>query len=247
MFPIKKIVLAVFLLCFYVQGQQEFYELRSYELTFRRDSNILHNYLKDALIPAMERQGVEAIGVFREWRVMPDRIYVLIPYESMEQFLKIKNGLINDEVYVDSARPYLKAKVEEFPFRDYTSSFFIAFAGMPKIAKPDDSARFFELRTYLSYNEDALRRKVKMFNESEFEIFEEVGLNPLFFGEQLIGEGMPSLTYFLAFESFEKHQESWVKFLRHPEWIRILNLEEYSNTVSHIETKYLERLPYSKL
>ncbi|NAY90808.1 NIPSNAP family containing protein [Muricauda sp. JGD-17] len=243
----KKIALLIFFLCFFAQGQQELYELRTYELAFGKDANILHDYLENAFIPAMERQGLENIGAFKEWKAMPDKIYVLIPYESMEEFENIKHGISSDSEYLDAAEPYLNAEVDEFPINHYKSSFFKAFAGMPKIVKPGENVKLFELRTYLGYNEDALRRKVKMFNDHEFEIFEEVGFKPLFFGEKLIGDDMPSLTYFLAFESFEKHQESWAKFLQHPEWIRILHLDEYANTVSHIETEYLERLPYSKL
>ena len=247
MFPTKRIVFLIALMCFFVRGQQEFYELRTYELTFRKNADILHNYLKDAFIPAMERHGVADIGAFKEWRVMPEKIYLLIPYESMQQFEKIKRDLSSDEIYVAAAKPYLKANEVDFPISSYKSSFFLAFSEMPKIVKPKENVNLFELRTYLAYNEDALRRKVKMFNDHEFEIFEAVGLNPLFFGEQFIGDNNPSLTYFLGFESYEKHAESWSKFLNHPEWKRILGLEEYANTVSHIISEYLVRLPYSKL
>ncbi len=247
MFSFKKFTLLFVLMCFFAHGQQEFYELRTYELTFRKNADILHKYLKDALIPALERQGIQNVGAFKQWRAMPEKIYVLIPYSSMEQFEKIKRDLLSDEAYATAAESYFKTSETDFPVSKYSSSFFLAFAGMPEIVKPKENVTFFELRTYLAYNEDALRRKVKMFNDHEFEIFEEVGLDPLFFGEQFIGNDMPSLTYFLGFESFEKREESWVQFLDHPEWKRIVALDEYASTVSHIYTEYLERLPYSKL
>ncbi len=105
----------------------------------------------------------------------------------------------------------------------------------------------FELRIYESYSEDALRRKVKMFNDSEFEIFEDVGLPMVFFGANISGDQMPCLTYLLAFKDMEAHKEAWSKFGPHPEWQRIIKLEEYANTVSSITRIFLKPVDYSQL
>ena len=96
-------------------------------------------------------------------------------------------------------------------------------------------------------NEDALRRKVKMFNDHEFAIFEEVGLPMVFFGDNIAGSQMPCLTYLLGFKDQKAHEEAWARFGPHPEWQRILKLEEYANTVSEIYRVFLNPLPYSQL
>ena len=189
-------------------GQSQIYELRVYELDFFRPAEVLHTYLEKALIPALNRQGVQHVGVFEE------------------------SG---------------EALQDQITYTRYESSFIRSASGFPALEKPAGDSELFELRIYESYNEDALRRKVKMFNDSEFEIFEEVDLPMVFFGENISGHQMPCLTYLLAFKDKAHHAEAWSKFGAHPEWQRILKLEEYANTVSQITRVFLKPLPYSQL
>ena len=45
-------------------GQKEYYELRTYSIPFNGSEQALHDYFEDALLPALNRSGVENIGVF---------------------------------------------------------------------------------------------------------------------------------------------------------------------------------------
>jgi hypothetical protein len=84
------------------------------------------------------------------------------------------------------------------------SSLLAAFEGMPKMEVPAATAgnkpRIFELRTYESHSKKANKKKIEMFNKGEIAIFRRTGLQPVFFGETLIGTKMPNLTYLLVFE-----------------------------------------------
>ena len=86
-----------------------------------------------------------------------------------------------------------------------------------------------------------------MFNDSEFAIFDDVGLNTVFFGANISGNQMPCLTYLLAFKDKEEHQQAWSKFGPHPEWQRIIKLEEYKNVMNDISRVFLKPLAYSQL
>ena len=86
-----------------------------------------------------------------------------------------------------------------------------------------------------------------MFNDSEFDIFDEVDLPMVFFGSNIAGENMPCLTYMLAFRDLESHKKAWASFLDHPEWKRIVALEEYANTVDNIIRVFLKPTQYSQL
>ena len=246
---IKKIVLILTLLystVFY--AQREMYELRIYELKFGKPENVLHDYIKNALMPALERQGIDNVGVFEEvGDALPKKIYLFIPYENMAVYQKTYEALKNDMVFENASKAYNETDEQNFPYVSYSTAFFIAFKGFPKVVKPMDDTTVFELRTYESYNEDAFQRKVKMFNESELQIFKDVGLKPVFFGERIAGNYMPNLTYMLAFKDMKEHDDTWKKFGEHPEWQRISNLPEYANTVSNIRRVFLRSLPYSKL
>lgn len=229
-------------------AQEQVYELRTYELDFFKPADVLHTYFEDALLPALNRQGIENIGVFEETsESLPKKIYLLIPYENIQSFLKSKSTLEQDKKYVSDAASYLKAPETKIPYNRIRSNLIQSSTGFPKLTKPEGEANLFELRIYESHNEDALRRKVKMFNDSEFKIFEEVGLPMVFFGANIAGEQMPCLTYLLGFKDKAAHAEAWSKFGPHPEWQRIIKLEEYANAMNDITRVFLKPLSYSQL
>ncbi len=229
-------------------AQEQVYELRTYELEFFRSAEILHNYFEKALIPALNRQGIINVGAFEEdGESLPKKIYLLIPYSDIYQFAKSKDSLIIDSQYLDDAKDYLNATEETVPYKRYSTNLIRSSFGFPNLVKPDTVSSFYELRIYESRNEDALRRKVKMFNENEFGIFAEVGLPVVFFGENIAGSQMPCLTYMLAFKDKDSHDKGWAKFLPHPEWQRITKLEEYKNAMNDITRVFIRPLAYSQL
>jgi len=228
-------------------SQAEIYELRVYELDFFRPAEVLHTYLEKALIPALNRQGVEHIGAFEEaGEALPKKIYLVVAYDNMGAYATVTDGLRADRGYLSAAKPYFEAPEDQIAYTRYESSFIRSVTGFPALEKPADS-ELFELRIYESRNEDALRRKVKMFNDSEFQIFEEVGLPMVFFGENISGDQMPCLTYLLAFKDKAHHAEAWSEFGPHPEWQRITKLEEYADAMNDITRVFLKPLPYSQL
>ncbi len=228
--------------------QSEIYELRVYEMDFFKPEKVLHDHFQNALIPALNRQGVKHVGVFEELgEALPKKVYLLLAYSDIQAFDASESLLLKDKTYVKDADAYMKASPDEIPFKRVSSSLIRSTTGFPNLLKPLDDSGVFELRIYENYNEDALIRKVKMFNDSEFVIFEDVGLPMVFFGANITGDQMPCLTYLLAFKNMEAHKEAWSKFGPHPEWQRIIKLEEYANTVSSITRVFLKPLDYSQL
>lgn len=229
-------------------SQSEVYELRLYSMEFGKSEDILHDYFKNALIPALNRQGLENVGVFEEnGAALPKKIYLLIPHKNMQAYLDLADRLENDDQFKLDAKDYRNTTTDKIPFERYETRFIRSTWGFPKLVKPADGLVHFELRIYESYSEDALRRKLKMFNEGEFEIFEDAGLKTVFFGKNISGGQMPSLTYMLAFKNKKEYEKAWSKFGQHSDWQRISNLEEYANTVSDITRVFLNPLPYSQL
>ncbi|MCG2461055.1 NIPSNAP family protein [Flavobacteriaceae bacterium F89] len=229
-------------------AQEQFYELRTYEMAFSKPADVLHNYFKQALIPALNRQGIATVGAFEEYgESLPKKIYLLIPYDNIQAFQDSKDLLVKDAKYLQDASSYLKDSEDAIPFKRISSNLIRSTTGFPKLDKPAEKANLFELRIYESYNEDALRRKVKMFVDSEFGIFKDVGLPMLFLGSNIAGSQMPCLTYMLAFKDMNARDDAWAKFGPHPEWQRITKLEEYANAMNDITRVFLTPLPYSQL
>lgn len=229
-------------------AQHEVYEFRTYELDFFKPAAVLHNYLEKALIPALNRQGINNVGVFEETsNTLPKKIYVLIPFNNITTFQSYGDNLLNDEQYLKDAEPYLKAAPNSMPYDRINTDLIRSSKGFPNLVKPADELNLFELRIYDSHNEDALRRKVKMFDDHEFDIFAEVGMSMVFFGANIAGNKMPALTYLLAFGDMKERDAEWAKFVAHPEWIRILGLEEYANAMNEITRVFLKPLAYSQI
>jgi len=246
---IKKLAVGIILLLgAFGFSQKEIYEFREYELKFGKSAKVLHDYFEKALIPALNKQGIKNIGAFEEiGDAMPKKIYLLITYDDFEAYEKVLDNLKEDSAYLQASEVYSKTTQDNFPVERYVTSLFTAFDGMPKLVKPAEGSMVYELRTYEAYNEDAFQRKVKMFNESEFSIFDEVGLHSVFFGEKIAGPQMPCLTYLLAFKDMAERDANWAKFGPHPEWQRIVKLPEYANTVSNIYRVFLKPISYSQL
>lgn len=229
-------------------AQEEVYELRTYELEFFRPAQVLHDYFEQALIPALNRQGVAQVGVFEEYGDgLPKKIYLLIPFENIRAFQNSADLLLQDETYLNDASNYLNAPEASTAFNQITTNLIRSSHGFPKLVKPNDNAAVYELRIYTSHNENALRSKLKMFNDHEFPIFEEAGLPMVFFGQNIAGTQMPCLTYLLASKDLEANRQGWSKFIEHPEWKRIIKLEEYANNMNNIIRVFLKPLAYSQL
>ena len=232
------------------KSRPEFYELRTYILKNESQQRLVEDYLKNAAIPALNRLGSKNIGVFRELEpAEATRLYVIIPFSSLEAFLKVQENLGKDAAYNHAGTSYLNAPATEPAYERIENSLFRAFATMPKIELPEKRSRIFELRRYESSGEMAGKKKIEMFDKGEIEIFKRVGLTPVFFGEAIVGTFRPNLTYMLTFDDMDEHDRNWKTFISDPEWKRISSIPEYANAriVSKITRVFLTPTDFSQI
>lgn len=224
-----------------VEGK-ELYEVRTYEIKFRADQQLLFDYLENVLKIALQKLGVDHFLILQEYGVSdPKRIRVFINYPDVQSFMKA-HTLNSDSEYQKMATEYNALGIDKTLYERFESSLLLAFDGLPQMKGPPEGASLFELRTYEGYSEDAVRRKIKMFNEGEIDIFLKTGLHPVFFGEMIIGPYRPCLTYMLYFKDMEERDANWSKFVSHPEWKAMSGLDEYADTVSQIRRTFLKPL-----
>jgi hypothetical protein len=199
-------------------------------------------------LSANSRKKEFLLGVFETiGQPTPKELVLLIPYNDIATYGKVLKGLTKDNVFQENKVGYDAITFSRPAYTRFTSSFYFAFDGLPKLIVPEKGSQLFELRTYEGYSEDAVQRKTNMFNDGELTIFEDAGLHSVFFGSQVSGPLMPALTYMLAFKDMEERNRNWNKFSIHPEWKRISILPEYANTVSDIKRIFLKPLSYSQL
>lgn len=229
-------------------AQKEIYEWREYEIRFGSDLTQLENYFKTALIPALNKYGVKKVGVFKEWRQSePAKVYLLTPYSSLDDYLPVNTKVKTDTDYIKNSAAYNSIPADKPVYNRFTSSLMIAFDGFPAMVAPSAEPRIFELRTYEGYSEEAVRRKIKMFNDGEFPIFKRAKLNPVFFGEVIAGDKLPRLTYMLTCNNMEERDKGWSAFVADPEWKKLIADPQYANTISKISNTFLVPTSYSQV
>ncbi|MCK5401517.1 MAG: NIPSNAP family protein [Flavobacteriaceae bacterium] len=221
-------------------SEKELYELRTYELRFGSQQKLLLDYLTKVFQPVLKRIGVNHFMLFKELGDSnPTKLTALISYPNASVYLKAQN-LYTDSDYVTQAKEYHNLPQSQALYNRFSSSLLLAFDGMPKIMDAVEGASLFELRTYEGFSEDAVRRKIKMFNTEEIQLFLKTNLHPVFFGEMIAGPYRPCLTYMLNFKDMAEHDASWKSFATHPEWKAMSTKAEYANTVSNIQKVFLK-------
>jgi len=234
--------------------QREYYELRKYFMQSGPQTKLTDSYLSDALIPALNRMGMSPIGVFN-LSVGPETptLYVLIPSTSVETLVTADLKLAQDRQFMHAAEPFWNASANEPPYARIESSLMIAFEGWPKITLPASTAqhakRIFQLRTYESPTNQDHVRKVEMFHNGEFDIFQRAGFGQVFYGDSLIGPRLPNLTYMLTFGDLGEMDAKWDAFRNDPNWKKLSASPRYAfeQIVTNITNLILAPTAYSQI
>jgi len=100
----------------------------------------------------------------------------------------------------------------------------------------------------VTYYSKAAKKKIEMFNEGgEIAIFKKTGLQPVFFGETIIGPKLPNLTYMLVFDDMAMRDERWGTFGGDPDWKKLRANPAYKDAVSNTTDIILRPAQYSQI
>ena len=234
----------------------EYYELRRYRLRRGPQQQLVDVYMRDALVPALQRAGAGPIGVFNV-TIGADNptVHLLITYRTLDAFSSMSARLAADAAYQTAGAAYLNAVAASPAFVRIESSLMRAFDSMPALALPFGGgeagrrARIFELRVYESHSENASRKKIGMFDNGEIAIFRKAGLQPVFFGNTLIGHNLPNLAYMLVYEDMAARDRQWAAFAADPEWRKLSTTPGLTDPdiVTSISNTYLRPTAYSQI
>ncbi|MES2596844.1 MAG: NIPSNAP family protein [Verrucomicrobiota bacterium] len=199
----------------------EYVEIRKYLVTSPEKQAMLETYLKDAAIPALNRVGVQQVGVFLPEKQEPKPVvYVVLRHASLEQFAKSAE-LLTDSAVGQAGAAYLDTPATDAIYERVESWLTRGIEGMPAVSIPAKGSQLYQLRVYESHSEKAGKKKIEMFNMGELAIFKRCGLNAVFFGETIVGPLMPNLTYMLAFPDTAAKDQAWNTFRGDPDWAKL--------------------------
>lgn len=240
----------------YGQGQsKDFYEMKVYHIENPEQEKRLDVYLENAYLPALHNAGISNVGVFKpiisDEKEAGKKVYVLVPYTSLEEFLELPKKLERDQEYLSSGADYIDAEHSNPPYLRYETSLMRAFSGMPNFQLPKlqgpKKDRVYELRSYESATEKQYLNKVKMFNDGEIEIFDRLGFNAVFYAEVIAGANMPNLVYMTTFENMDSEKAHWKAFGSDPQWGKMKVMDEFQNNTSRNDTRLLYPTDYSDI
>lgn len=232
--------------------KRDIYELKTYHIENADQAAMLDSYLEKAYLPAAHRQGIKSVGVFKPIASQADagkKVYVLTPYKSMKELMKMEAKLAKDPVYQTGGAAYIQAAFDHPSYRRIETAILQAMTGQPKFAASQLNSpkkdRIYELRSYEAATEQLYKQKVKMFNSGEMGIFTRLGFNPIFYAETIAGADMPNLMYLTTHENMEKRDANWKAFGADYKWAEMKEMAEYKNTVSRNDTRLLYPTDYS--
>ncbi|QHS51834.1 NIPSNAP family protein [Edaphobacter sp. 12200R-103] len=233
-------------------GTREYYQLRKYTLRSGPQAKLTDQFFSGALIPALNRLSLSPIGAFKvTFGPQTPTTYLLIPGTNLETVANVDLLLAKDEVFLKAAEPFWSAPAKEPPFERIESTLLKAFEGYPKVTPPTpkNPKRIFQLRTYESPTPADHIRKVEMFHQGEFRIFEKSGCGNVFFSDALVGPNLPKLTYMLTFPDMEALETGWQKFFADPDWKKLTGNPRYNfePIVSNVDSLILAPAPYSQI
>ena len=228
-------------------ASRDMYEFKIYRFSGGGGVNQLKKYYTEAVIPYLSKRGA-VVGAFSEYsKEEPPKVYILHAYKGPGEYWDAVQEMKTDQAYLQAAKSYFNLPATQPVFERYETMLMQAFASIPQLKMPDKNRGLFELRIYESYNEDAYRRKVKMFDDEELPLFEKVGLHPLFFGELMAGSDMPALVYMLWFKDMQEREANWEKFRVSDEWNTMRDKEIYADTVSKVRKIFLTPMDFSQI
>ncbi len=228
---------------------KQYLELKLYKMASAEKRKAFVDFLAKAAIPAWERLGIKPVGVFEFLDDSSPDLYVLLPAASADILLSANDRLMADAEFLKAGAAVLGAPKSDPAYQRVESTLMLAFDGVPTVRTPaKGDERVFRLRIYESHNAERAKKKIEMFNTAgELDVFVKNGLNPVFFGESLVGSKLPNLTYMLGFDTKEAGEAAWAKFLASPGWTKLKKDPAYKDTVSGITNIFLRPAACSQI
>jgi hypothetical protein len=227
------------------------FELRYFRMRNGNQMQRTSDFLSKTLQPALQRAGAQPMGFFNALigEQSPFAL-TLVSYPSLAAVEEVWDKLVSDKAFQKGADEY--SSMTELSYMRMENSLLRAFEGWPAVTPPkppSQGTHIFELRTYESNNMKASKRKIKMFNDAESGIFKRLGMQPVFFGETIVGKNMPNLTYMVTFDSLAAREKLWGDFGKDPEWQKLRAEPELADAliVSNISNAILRPMPFSPI
>jgi hypothetical protein len=226
-----------------------FYVVEHFYLKNGSQPQRIHDYLKNAAIPALKRAGAGPVAVL-EALIAPHmpQVTVIVGVDSLDHLWKMHEKVIADKELLQQYQAWEQG--DEPAVESMSSMILQATDYSPELVadrEPRKNPRVFELRVYHSPTGRQLRALHERFAGPEIKIFHRSGVHPVLYTSTLIGPNMPNLTYLIPFDSLDAREKAWNAFGADPEWqkVRKESIDKYGQIASVIQISLYKATAYS--
>ncbi len=224
-------------------ASREWIDVKSYICASVEKRDALMAIFDVALIPALNRQGAQRVGVLWTDGEINDgntnyntTVFVIAAFPTFAAFASSEEKLLADPMFMKDAAPIFSAPMKEPLYDMCAGALLHAFQACPRVTQVTTSPdRLLQLRIYNSYTVERNAQKIAMFEQGgEIGIFRACGMQPVFFGHALAGNNLANLTYMLGFANKDEKDAAWKKFRAHPDWLKLKADPKYKDTANKI-------------
>ncbi len=204
------------------QSRTKFYVLERFFLVNGSQPGRLAEFFSKWLLPTMAKYHRGPVIVMEALAAahMP-QVVLIMGVESFEQMWSVSKALFSDKEFSAS---FDKWEAGEPAYLSQESMLLEAADYSPEIiatAKPPETPRVFELRTYHSPTARQWKLLHERFAGPEIKIFHRTGVHPLFYSSTVFGPNRPNLTYLIPFDNLAAREKAWTAFGADPEWVKV--------------------------
>jgi hypothetical protein len=233
------------------QKRARFYILESFELKNGTQPARIHEYLKNAAIPALRRAG-SGPALVLEALVAPHmpQVAMVAGFASFDDIWNIHGKVTADPEW---RKQFVAWEAGDEPeFENQNVILLEATKYSPELIadrEPRKTPRVFELRVYHSPTARQLVALHERFAGAEINIFHRCGIEPVLYSSTLIGPRMPNLTYIIPFENLDAREKAWATFAADPEWVKVRkeSIDKYGQISSTMQISLYKAMQYSQV
>ena len=191
------------------------YALWRYTLDSSVQRERLDTFVEGALIPALNRAGIDQVGVFiASGGLGISPVYVLLNQTSVGNMTSLSMRLAWDKEYAEMATAFLHTSADNRPYRRKDVQLVMSLTKAMEVEAPAPGEKpILQLHSYECFDVETENEAIKMFNATGISILCEAGVSPIFFGQTIAGEGMPNLTCLLAAADDSAHESAGRKLM----------------------------------
>lgn len=228
-----------------------YYEFLLYDCRIGEPFDRLQRWAEEALVPAMSKAGVKALGCFTlALGVETPQLLVVMEHASVAELQSAWVKVRDLPEWRDGLQKVEEGQVP--PFDRLEKRLLLATDYSPPLSeavKKAEKPRFFEFRIYHSPTFRQLAALHERFSGPEIKIFHRSGIHPILYADTVFGPKQPCLTYMMPFESLAAREKAWATFRADPEWIKVRadSVARAGEIVSHTDRLLYVAAPYSPI